>query len=444
MPSDLLTVITPVLHLFYRYLDDESAFRLFGSHRSFSRIKTVYNIKKHISLRTSPGQDFTLLHKWNRLFPISLFPQVVYLKGYYSQISRFLDALEIICPEYKDKCALKYVIVTHAFNSNKIPAFPRTLLSLSLYCNPFAINVRSIPCLSTLCPRLKTLFLYDDVCEVDIPIGYLPKTVTKLTLSRSRRLTPLSTVGVLPPSLTYLDCNTKIGNGVLPDSIKTLILPVPYNHSLPHILPCSLITLVLGDTFNQPLHHPFPSSLKKLTLSGNFDQILYEGILNEGLVSLTLGFHFNQSFGLRVLPNSLTELHLGYFYNQPFAPTVLPDSLTTLRLHNRFNQPLTNENLPKNLSCLSFSKYSDFNHILEVDHFRTLSCLILPFEFSEEDLVGDWNSVFPTLAVVFRDTTNIFDSIIDPSFSFAVVGGTNMCKNCHNYLKRGGVSELHL
>ncbi|GAM19458.1 hypothetical protein SAMD00019534_026330 [Acytostelium subglobosum LB1] len=247
---------------------------------------------------------------------------------------------------------------------------------------------------------------YNQVIELDS----LPKGLTSLFIG-AKYNQPLN-IDVLPQSLTLLSFraqqtsvyNQEFKPGVLPASLRTMLLGESYNKSLskPGCLPGSLNTLELGRDFAQSIkvgtfqnsltkltmesivpdidigalpnslielstesiNYGFqigllPSSLKILRMNRGYIRLalgITKGSLPESLESLTLGLGFNHPIQPGMLPNSLTSLTLGNQFNKTLAPGALPSSINSLVFGDGFDQILTANVLPSSLTSLTIGR----------------------------------------------------------------------------------------
>ncbi|KYR01630.1 hypothetical protein DLAC_01631 [Tieghemostelium lacteum] len=245
----------------------------------------------------------------------------------------------------------------------------------------------------------------------------IPRGLKSLAIKYTRNNKMLRT-GVLPNGLEYLkiDYQNQFEEGVLPDSIKTLIF-TNYDN-LVRNLPKNLETLVLSEYECTAIIdlHSLPLSLKSLTLnikSGPLkehclpDSLTYlnvrylpgslgKAVLPKNLKKLDLDkfsgdvylpdslTHYTISYNIgqltKPLPPSLKYIKFGNDYNSIIDDYILPESLEEMVFDYLYNQPLPN--LPKQLKSLSFG--SSYNHPLRKGLLpESLEKLVLGLRFGQ-------------------------------------------------------------
>jgi len=243
-----------------------------------------------------------------------------------------------------------------------------------------------------------------------LPIASLSGLEYFITLdSLTCRQTNITSLPVLPSSLSYLNCgnNNLSSLPILPDSLKFLICNANHLTSLPalpnsitHIfclqnqltnlptLPSSLIEL--DCRLNQLINLPtFPNSFQYLYCSGN--QITSINSLPDSL--RLLDCDNNQLTNLPALPNYVTELRCEY--NQLTGLPPLPPLLTTLYCaHNQISSFPT---IPNSLISL-FCAYNQLTFLPKIPgHVRYLNCSYNPLscipELAPRDLGYPWGGI---------------------------------------------------
>ncbi|GAM27225.1 hypothetical protein SAMD00019534_104000 [Acytostelium subglobosum LB1] len=142
--------------------------------------------------------------------------------------------------------------------------------------------------------------------------GCLPSSITSLKFGD--RFNKALSLEAFPSSLTSLEIGTSFDHsleGVLPSSLRTLVLLTGHCELRPTTLPRSLTSLMVGPTFMQFLvKDVLPPTLISLTFDRDFNMPLLADVLPSSLTHLTLGLHFGSEL---VLPPSVTHLTIGYF-----------------------------------------------------------------------------------------------------------------------------------
>ncbi|GAM17989.1 hypothetical protein SAMD00019534_011640 [Acytostelium subglobosum LB1] len=188
-------------------------------------------------------------------------------------------------------------------------------------------------------------------------ISALPSLTTLLFNGSCNFKQPI-TIGSLPQSLTMMTyANSTLGPGVLPSSMRSLVLYSVDHHLEPGALPTSLTKLVLSTT-HVPRSLHLCLHIVKLTMGYSFDQDIVAGSLPKALTSLTFGYYFNSNIHLNALPVTLHKLTFGYHFDRLLHTDVLPKSLRVLRFGDHFDKPLAGS-LPPSLTHLALGRSFD-------------------------------------------------------------------------------------
>ncbi|KYQ92497.1 hypothetical protein DLAC_06483 [Tieghemostelium lacteum] len=174
---------------------------------------------------------------------------------------------------------------------------------------------------------------------------YLPPNVLELTLGINfNREFDTDSLPVHLQLLTWKSTRSQpLKVGVLPSTLKTLILPFTYDFPF-H---CDL----------------WPKSLEALQF-GKINNLIEPGSLSNGtLKHLTLGY-YRHPLSKGTLPDTLTTLILHCDCGSPIQPGVLPTSLQKLQLGTSYNQEILPDSLPPNLLILSLGK--SYSHPLSI------------------------------------------------------------------------------
>ncbi|GAM19849.1 hypothetical protein SAMD00019534_030240, partial [Acytostelium subglobosum LB1] len=177
-------------------------------------------------------------------------------------------------------------------------------------------------------------------------------------------------------SLVFCDrFNTVIEHDVLPTSLTSLCFGLHFNQCLdspgllppsltsftylglhdikPGVLPKSLKELVLGAFDHDLTPDTLPSSITRLTF-GMFNRTILEGVLPASLIHLTFGYQFNRQLLPGSLPQSLQHLNMGYMFKHDILPSTLPSSLQSLIFSETFHLSIEHVQLPPSLTKLRF------------------------------------------------------------------------------------------
>ena len=136
------------------------------------------------------------------------------------------------------------------------------------------------------------------------PVDGLPETLQDFSLGQNEGTFPC-----LPPGLKRLKLSCYDGPLHLPPALEHLCLGVTFNSPLPP-LPMGLRELFFVTSFNQPIAPGvLPPSLRVLVLSSRYNRKL-SGVLPQGLRKLVLGPAFGAVFVDNDLPSSLRTLEV--------------------------------------------------------------------------------------------------------------------------------------
>ncbi|EFA84132.1 FNIP repeat-containing protein [Heterostelium album PN500] len=297
------------------------------------------------------------------------------IKKLYLEKEHFrLYCKEDYSPHYSHlSSSLKSIIINRALTITKNHSFEQV--------NLFSIEIviRSLKHLDSV----TTLYWNTDFMSLEGYIYTIPNTVTNLSLLSRQESIPY---GFIPSSVTKLTLVAvyPVAN-LIPNSV--INLNVTYFKSKsdafpPDVIPGSVVTLVYHSDI-ELLPNSLPrDSIKTMTLGGLFNRPLSTGSLPDSITDLTFNGRFSMSIERESLPKSLVHLRIPQFYNytiedfnNPYSDSIFPKTLLSLRFGDSFNRAVTPLSTLINLESLHLGK--GYSHPITVLP-ATLTSLHLP------------------------------------------------------------------
>eukprot|EP01132_Coremiostelium_polycephalum_P003094 gene3094-3870_t len=180
--------------------------------------------------------------------------------------------------------------------------------------------------------------------------GCLPSSLIKLTIENRKYPHKILTGDILPDSLQSLIIGTQLdSNSHLPQSLE--YLEGPFDHIPVGVLPKSLKTLVLTAQYTELDIGSIPDSVTRIVNQFNVKKPIIEGVLPLGLQEFKLQ-GFEQPTTRPIIPSSVTTLHLDGYTDDPLVKGTVPENVKTLFLGNF---PLSAGSIPESVEYLTMS-----------------------------------------------------------------------------------------
>ncbi|KAF2076415.1 hypothetical protein CYY_002272 [Polysphondylium violaceum] len=271
-------------------------------------IHVIYNIKDEIA------DHLYQTHKYKHLITHLIIPieaLSLYLDDNNNNNNVLVYGLNICCSKTNKQLTLeqrnngfpasiKYISFTNIRELEDIYVIPESITSLELVIQRnLYFNVGLIP--GTVKHLKFGFFEYAYTNLIELSPGVIPSSVTHLEFVNFSQ--PLTKVGDLPDSITYLDLSDFFDDDV-------------------HHLPASLTTLYMG-RFSKTLSRTvWPPRLKKLVMGDSFNRDIFTSTsppLPPSLTFLDMGEVFDEEIDIGQLPPNLSTLRLGPWYSHSLS-----------------------------------------------------------------------------------------------------------------------------